>query len=913
MDRLFQITHPSVNTVIRMRLREARPSRSKRSRYGTRRVLVEILEPRHLLATLPFGAVSQDTAEYMLGNVVANIVFFESDGSIDPSTQNWNQLVRDQNGQVVLDANGKTISAGGDNIIERTKDRIIEGLQWWEDTLVNYYATNYVGMEPVHSLNFILNFEYAHNPIKTGYEPIDRISDDYRLWVGDFLSNVGYSTTGSIDKDIREFNNAQRLKYGADWSFTIFVANDYNDVDGRFKSGGSFTQAFAFSGGRFLVAPSRRPASTFSHETGHIFYAMDEYAYVGDYTAQRGYYDAQNLNSWDNPDPLYVHQTSLMGAGTEVEAAFQAHTSSDSSLAMIGWQDSDLDGVFDVLDVPLSLTGSGYYDAAAGLYRFSGYSTVNTLPNMNSSGRRNDITINEVSQAVYSLDGGLTWQVAKSLGQYQTDVVLAIPLTAGHEILIRTQAVDPLTGKIVATSDAEFWGTTAYPTSVANAGIQGQVWWDMDGDAAWDSGERAIPGWTVQLVNGIGEPLALQRVVEPDNYAANALLGNAVQGVTLTALGYDVRDGRVGAIPRSPASTGTKVFGAVRYGVTDQWVTEWTNEGRYLRIDLANPTTVLSIDAIASTSGGYGRLEVYDASGNLLGRTTTKYLQGTAVETMTLSVSTPRIAYAIVRATMDSAICLDNLRVGPQVTATTNSRGAFSFAALPAGTYQVQAVPTSSWVVTAPASSERTVVVGADGKMVWDTVTPSPADFGGQVNPAAPPWQNPLNVLDSNDDGFLTPIDALLIINELNRNGSRHLQPPAGNVMPPPYYDVTGDTNISPLDALRIINALNSRGTSGSGGTFNAGGSGGDGEAEGEAGSADTVASNDVSEAAGSQGILKSPTVPWELTPITGQSSAARRSTRWAWRMEETLDLLALDMVEHAARCRATEPAEVIA
>jgi hypothetical protein len=237
--------------------------------------------------------MSQDTAEYMLGNVVANVVFFESDGSIDRSTQNWNPLVRDQNGQVVLDANGKTISAGGANLIEQTKDRVIEGLQWWEDTLAQYYDTNYDDLAPVHSLNFILNFEYAHNPIRTGYEPIDRISNDFKWWVGDFLEDVGYLKTGSIDTDIREFNHAQRLKYGADWSFTIFVANDYNDADGRFLQGGSFTRAFAFSGGRFLVAPSRRPASTFAHETGHIFYAMDEYASVGDYTARRGYYNAR--------------------------------------------------------------------------------------------------------------------------------------------------------------------------------------------------------------------------------------------------------------------------------------------------------------------------------------------------------------------------------------------------------------------------------------------------------------------------------------------------------------------------------------------------------------------------------------------------------------------------------------------
>ena len=397
--------------VIRVRLCVSGPMRlnaveQQRRRSAPRAARFELLEPRMLMASLPYGAVGQDTAEYMLGNVVATVVFFESDGSIDPSTQNWNPLVRDGNGNPVLDANGDTISASGPNYIEMTKDRVVAGLQWWEDTLVNFYAQNYDGVDPIHSVNFIYDFEYAHNPIPIGYEPIDRISNDYALWAPEFLQDVGYYTTGVLDTDIRAFNNAQRQKYNADWAYTIFVVNDYNDVDGRFKSGGSFSQAFAFSGGRFLVAPSRRPASTFAHETGHIFYALDEYINAGTYTSRRGYYNTQNLNAWDNPDPGYVQQTSIMYAGDVLDTAWQNHVSSEYSLAMLGWQDSDGDGVFDVLDVPLTLSGTGHYDPVAHLYRFSGHSAVETLPNINSAGRRNDITINEVSQVVYSLDAG---------------------------------------------------------------------------------------------------------------------------------------------------------------------------------------------------------------------------------------------------------------------------------------------------------------------------------------------------------------------------------------------------------------------------------------------------------------------------------------------------------------------------
>lgn len=792
-----------------------------------------------LLASLPFGAAGADTAEYMLGNVVATVVFLESDGSIDPSTQDWNPLVRDQYGEPVLDAFGNTISASGPNWIELTKDRVEEGLQWWEDALVNFYAEHYDGIDPIHALNFICDFEYAHNPVPTGYEPIDRISNDYALWVPEFLRNVGYDTTGVLETDIRAFNQSQRLKHGADWAFTIFVVNDYNDADGRFKAGGSFSQAFAFSGGRFFVAPSRRPASTFAHETGHIFYALDEYTGAGTYTGRRGYYNTQNLNAWDNPDPDYVFQPSIMYAGEALNTAWQNHTSSMSSLAMIGWQDSDANGVFDVLDVPLTLTGAGRYDPVAQAYRFSGHSAVQTLPNFNSSGRRNDITINRVSQAVYSLDGGVTWTVAQDYNLYETDISLSIPMQLGQEILIRTQAVDPWTGQTVVVSQDVFWGTTAFPTAVAPSGVQGYVWYDLDADGVWDVTERGIPGWTLQVVDESGQAVAIRQTLEPDHYPQYTLLNGVLNDVTLAATG-DVKDARVGSV----AASGSQLFGAVRYGVADEWVTEWTFESRNLRIDLDSPTTTISLDAVGPATGGYGRLEVYDQAGGLLGRYTTKYLAAGAVETMTWNTPTPQIAYAIVKSTYDSVIQLDNLRVGAATAATTDASGAYALPHLPPGAYRVLAIPPSDWEVADPLSGIRDVVVDAQGTMVWAADTERPSDFAGRVSPSAPPWRNPLDPLDVNNDGLLTPIDALLVINELNRVGGHALLPPSGDAAPPPYLDTTGDNFVSPVDALRVINELNRRGSGGSGepsasgasGASGVDGGGKTGGGEGEAG-----------------------------------------------------------------------------
>ncbi|MCA9121209.1 MAG: DUF11 domain-containing protein [Planctomycetaceae bacterium] len=73
-------------------------------------------------------------------------------------------------------------------------------------------------------------------------------------------------------------------------------------------------------------------------------------------------------------------------------------------------------------------------------------------------------------------------------------------------------------------------------------------------------------------------------------------------------------------------------------------------------------------------------------------------------------------------------------------------------------------------------------------------------------------WQNQLNRLDVNGDSKVSPIDVLIIINELN-NPTVIL---AGGLLPTPgaagitfHYDVSGDDILAPIDALQVINFLN--------------------------------------------------------------------------------------------------------
>lgn len=75
-----------------------------------------------------------------------------------------------------------------------------------------------------------------------------------------------------------------------------------------------------------------------------------------------------------------------------------------------------------------------------------------------------------------------------------------------------------------------------------------------------------------------------------------------------------------------------------------------------------------------------------------------------------------------------------------------------------------------------------------------------------EANKPTSSWTNPANPLDVNDDTFVSPIDALLIINELNTVGGHPLSP---SETPTDYLDTNSDFYVSPLDALLILNYLN--------------------------------------------------------------------------------------------------------
>ncbi len=80
------------------------------------------------------------------------------------------------------------------------------------------------------------------------------------------------------------------------------------------------------------------------------------------------------------------------------------------------------------------------------------------------------------------------------------------------------------------------------------------------------------------------------------------------------------------------------------------------------------------------------------------------------------------------------------------------------------------------------------------------------------------PWYNSVDPVNVNDDRYfdgstyvddITPLDALLVINDLNANGVHTLPLDRPRPLTAPFLDVSRDGQVTPFDAVLVINFLN--------------------------------------------------------------------------------------------------------
>jgi Dockerin type I domain len=170
---------------------------------------------------------------------------------------------------------------------------------------------------------------------------------------------------------------------------------------------------------------------------------------------------------------------------------------------------------------------------------------------------------------------------------------------------------------------------------------------------------------------------------------------------------------------------------------------------------------------------------------------------------MSVTRGTGDIAFAIATGHAIGEVRLDNLRVGPETAVTTTAQGVYAFPSLPAGSYRVQ--------VSRPDVSPLSPSNGQQNAKVFANTPTADVDFGFVASSHL--WQNPRNRFNVNDDEEITPLDALIVIDDLSRRGSRDLV--GTSPVAPPYIDVSGDNQVSPLDVLLIVDVLVKRSSGG--------------------------------------------------------------------------------------------------
>ena len=132
--------------------------------------------------------------------------------------------------------------------------------------------------------------------------------------------------------------------------------------------------------------------------------------------------------------------------------------------------------------------------------------------------------------------------------------------------------------------------------------------------------------------------------------------------------------------------------------------------------------------------------------------------------------------------------------------------------------FRLTAIPSD--VVPGAQSTEFSVTFDPSAPGVRDAIITIEFESGDSYSYAIrgtglappPPWQNPRDKYDVNNDLKVNGLDVLVLVNELNRSGGpRPLPPPTLGTAPPPYYDVSGDERLSAVDIIQVVNYINSQ------------------------------------------------------------------------------------------------------
>ncbi len=190
------------------------------------------------------------TSEFMTGTVAVALFYVESNGIIDPDLYTWNTT-------------------------DETSvfNQALSGLSWW------------ASQAPVYGENVsfeVITYLSANPACSQSYEPINNhLSVEANLWINAIMDNLDIPS-GPFLSRVNAFNEGLRSNYGTDWAYSVFIGYNPGNAPTAFTDG-----YFAYvpqAGGPLVQMLFRNDGwgeSSFglvlTHETGHIFWACDEY------------------------------------------------------------------------------------------------------------------------------------------------------------------------------------------------------------------------------------------------------------------------------------------------------------------------------------------------------------------------------------------------------------------------------------------------------------------------------------------------------------------------------------------------------------------------------------------------------------------------------------------------------------
>jgi len=376
-----------------------------------------IITPNPLLI---YGASSIDLSEYFIGNIAVGVIFPES---IINSTEDWTE--------------DEEI-----NVISEVRN----GLDWW------------ISKEPLANITFTYDIHYK---VPTIHEPINNPADFYgnsgqALWISDVMTHLNHTNLSDYYENVVDYDNHIRNTLSTDWVFTILIIDSSNDTDGRFADG---YFAYASVGGPFFVMTYDNNGysinnmdAVVAHETGHIFYANDQYLDAqSPCTETSGYLNIENQNSQFN---CLSNSPSIMRGAI---SPFTSHSIDTYAKQQLGWKDSNTNSILDIIDFPPTTFNISFNDShILSAITSSRY----TLPSLNPApySSKNSITINKVKSIQYKInnDTYIPINISIPINYISYTINLSNLPPGNHTIFIKSQS----TSSLINISEFNF---TIYP------------------------------------------------------------------------------------------------------------------------------------------------------------------------------------------------------------------------------------------------------------------------------------------------------------------------------------------------------------------------------------------------------------------------------------------------------------------